>query len=182
MAFYSLNSGLYKSTLKCNKISADVNPQLANMAPRGSYRRFIIVGMLNSVIFYLFWFAIIIALAEVSRGETIAWSLAWILGSLIAHFTHRMWTFDSRRNVIKTTTGTYVVYIVGLIGSTLTYDLLRNYLDSANLVFLITMALWGLIDWWLLRKLVFLYSDNETDDDLIGANEGRVQQPQTSAP
>jgi putative flippase GtrA len=138
-----------------------MDSRLVSKAPRGSYRRFILVGAFNSLVFYLFWHEFIEAFSNLERGETWAWAIAWTIGSFIAHFTHRHWTFDNRRHIAKTTTGTYLVYILGLLGSTITYDFLILHINSLNLVFLITMAMWGLIDWWLLRKLVFLYSDEE---------------------
>lgn len=140
-----------------------MDSRLVVRAPRGSYRRFILVGAFNSLIFYLFWRGFIEAFNNLERGETWAWAIAWVIGSFIAHITHRHWTFDNRRHVAKTTTGTYLVYILGLLGSTITYDFLFLIIDSLNLIFLITMAMWGFIDWWLLRKLVFLYSDEEEE-------------------
>ncbi|HIA39901.1 MAG TPA: hypothetical protein EYN46_06670 [Candidatus Poseidoniales archaeon] len=138
-----------------------MDSRLATGAPRGSFRRFILVGAFNSLVFYLFWRGFIEAFSNLERGGTWAWAIGWIIGSFIAHFTHRHWTFDDRRHIAKTTMGTYLVYILGLLGSTVTYDFLLLLLDSLNLVFLITLSIWGFIDWWLLRKLVFLYSDEE---------------------
>ena len=138
-----------------------MDSRLATGAPRGSFRRFILVGAFNSLVFYLFWRGFIEAFNNLERGDTWAWVIGWIIGSFIAHFTHRHWTFDDRRHIAKTTMGTYLVYILGLLGSTVTYDFLLLLLDSLNLVFLITLSIWGFIDWWLLRKLVFLYSDEE---------------------
>ena len=138
-----------------------MDSHLATGAPRGSFRRFILVGAFNSLAFYLFWRGFIEAFSNLERGDTWAWAIGWIIGSFIAHFTHRHWTFDDRRHIAKTTIGTYLVYILGLLGSTVTYDFLLLLLDSLNLVFLITLSIWGFIDWWLLRKLVFLYSDEE---------------------
>ena len=138
-----------------------MDSHLATGAPRGSFRRFILVGAFNSLVFYLFWRGFIEAFSNLERGDTWAWAISWIIGSFIAHFTHRHWTFDDRRHIAKTTMGTYLVYILGLLGSTVTYDFLLLLLDSLNLVFLITLSIWGFIDWWLLRKLVFLYSDEE---------------------
>ena len=140
-----------------------MDSRLDVVAPRGSYRRFILVGAFNSLIFYLFWRGFIEAFNNMERGETWAWAISWVIGSFIAHITHRHWTFDNRRHIAKTTTGTYLVYFLGLLGSTITYDFLLLIIDSLNFVFLVTMAMWGFIDWWLLRKLVFLYSDEEEE-------------------
>lgn len=133
--------------------------------PRGSYRRFIAVGLINGAAFYILWTFFVFLFAEMDRAQTLSWAIAWIIGSLVAHFTHRLWTFDARRHVAKTTTGSYVVYGIGLVGSTITFDIVVGLSLSTNLIFLANMTVWGVIDWYLLRRWVFLFTNTENENE-----------------
>ena len=101
-----------------------------------------------------------------STGETIA--LVRYLGlasSIVAHFVHRMFTFDGRRDVSKTVLGAISVYAVGMMGSTLTYDSMLNLFEEVpiRLLFLINIAVWGLFTWASMRWLVFGYTRIEEE-------------------
>ena len=98
-------------------------------------------------------------------GTALLWSISWVGSSIIAHFVHRIFTFDGRRDVSKTVLGAISVYAVGMMGSTLTYDSMLNLFEEVpiRLLFLINIAVWGLFTWASMRWLVFGYTRIEEE-------------------
>jgi hypothetical protein len=85
--------------------------------------------------------------------------------SIIAHFVHRVFTFDGRRNLRTTVLGAVSVYAVGMMGSTLTFDTMLTMFDHLpiRLLFFINIAVWGLFTWASMRWLVFGYTNIEEE-------------------
>ena len=50
--------------------------------------------------------------------------------AFVAHFVHRRFTFDGRRNVRTTVLGAISVYAVGMMGSTLSFDVMLDLLTT----------------------------------------------------
>ena len=119
-------------------------------------QKYVLVGTLNFIVFYGFYMLFFLMLGSEGRMPTISWAIAWILGSIFAHWTHRTWTFQSEREVGWTFSATMGIYISGWIGSTATFDwLLFNTEMNHNLIWLMNTALWGVIDYLGLRYLAF---------------------------
>ena len=98
------------------------------------------------------------ALAYIS--ETGAWAVAWVMSCTIAHFTHRYFTFDGRKDVKATMIGALAVYAIGGVLSTLSYDILvANLTLQIRIIFIINMLVSGLFTWASMRWLVFEYKD-----------------------
>jgi putative flippase GtrA len=76
-------------------------------------------------------------------SNTFAWATGWFVSSISAHFVHRYFTFDGRKDVRHTTIGALSVYAFGLVGSTLTFDsllILSNL--PIRLIFFINVCCW----------------------------------------
>ena len=69
------------------------------LGEHGSFRRYVTTAMLNFLAFYILWEFFVFIFPEEDFWPTVAWAIAWFLGSLQAHWTHRIWTFDSDRDV-----------------------------------------------------------------------------------
>ena len=130
--------------------------------PRGGLRRFMLSGGFNTAIFWLLWEIFRLFTGTSDTGETASWAIAWFLSSVIAHFVHRIFTFDGRRDVKYTIVAALSVYCLGLVGSTITFDsLLKASELPSRVLFLANMAVWGIANWLMMRWLVFGYSDAE---------------------
>lgn len=127
-------------------------------------QRYIAVGLLNFAIFYGLYMLFFLILGSEGRMPTLAWAIAWLLGSIVAHWTHRNWSFQSEKMVQWTFAATMGVYFSGWIGSTATYDwLLFNTSLNHNLIWLINTSIWGIIDYLGLRYVAFR-EDSSADE------------------
>lgn len=134
--------------------------QLFAIAPRGTIRRFASAGAINTLLFWLFWELLRLSPALTYISETGAWAAAWVMSCTIAHFTHRYFTFDGRKDVKATMIGALAVYAVGGILSTVFYDILvANLTLPIRITFIINMLVWGLFTWACMRWFVFEYQD-----------------------
>ena len=134
--------------------------QLATIAPRGTIRRFASAGAINTLLFWLFWEILRLSPALAYISETGAWAVAWIMSCTIAHFTHRYFTFDGRKDVKATMIGALAVYAIGGVLSTLSYDILvANLTLQIRIIFIINMLVSGLFTWSSMRWLVFEYKE-----------------------
>ena len=134
--------------------------QLSTIAPRGTIRRFASAGAINTLLFWLFWEILRLSPALAYISETGAWAVAWVMSCTIAHFTHRYFTFDGRKDVKATMIGALAVYAIGGVLSTLSYDILvANLTLQIRIIFIINMLVSGLFTWASMRWLVFEYKD-----------------------
>ena len=120
-------------------------PKMDDVLPRGTLQRFGIAGGFNTFIFWIIWELLRISPIYELLNETLLWSLSWFASSIIAHFVHRAFTFDGRRNVRTTVLGAISVYAVGMMGSTLTFDIMLDLLSHLpiRLLFLVNIGIWG---------------------------------------
>ena len=121
-------------------------PKMADVLPRGTLQRFGIAGGFNTFIFWIIWELLRISPVYDALNETLLWSLSWFGSSIVAHFVHRVFTFDGRRNVRTTVLGAISVYAVGMMGSTLTFDIMLDLLSHLpiRLLFLVNIGIWGI--------------------------------------
>ena len=103
--------------------------QFSAIAPRGTIRRFAGAGAVNTLLFWIFWEILRISPALEIFSETGVWAVAWVISCTIAHFTHRYFTFDGRKDVKTTMLGAFTVYAIGGALSTILYELLVSNLD-----------------------------------------------------
>ena len=134
--------------------------QFSAIAPRGTIRRFATAGAVNTLLFWIFWEILRISPALEILSETGIWAVAWVISCTIAHFTHRYFTFDGRKDVKTTMLGAFTVYAIGGALSTVSYELLVSNLDlQIRIIFVINMLIWGLFTWASMRWFVFGYDD-----------------------
>ena len=140
-------------------------PLISEVLPRGTLQRFGIAGGFNTFLFWGIWELLRLTPLYDNSNETLLWSLSWLGSSIIAHFVHRTFTFDGRRNLRTTVLGAVSVYAVGMMGSTLTFDTMLTMLDHLpiRLLFFMNIAIWGLFTWASMRWLVFGYSKIEEE-------------------
>jgi putative flippase GtrA len=130
--------------------------------PRGTIQRFATFGGFNTLIFWLSWEVFRLTPLIGLVGETFVWAISWIFSSSIAHFVHRWFTFDGRRDIKQTMIRAVSVYSLGLVCSTLSYDSLLLATElPIRLIFLINMCIWGIFTWAAMRWYVFGYTDGE---------------------
>jgi|TARA_B100000287_G_scaffold434907_1_gene500900 putative flippase GtrA len=134
--------------------------QFSAMAPRGTIRRFATAGAVNTLFFWILWEILRFSPALELFSETGVWAISWIISCTIAHFTHRYFTFDGRKDVRATILGAFTVYAIGGALSTISYELLVSNLDfHIRIIFVINTLIWGLFTWASMRWFVFGYDD-----------------------
>ncbi|MDA8615620.1 GtrA family protein [Candidatus Poseidoniales archaeon] len=140
-------------------------PSMSEVLPRGTLQRFGIAGGFNTFIFWIIWETLRLSPLYDAAGETELWSLSWLASSVVAHFVHRRFTFDGRRNVRTTVLGAISVYAVGMMGSTLSFDVMLDLLTTfpIRLLFLLNIGIWGLFTWASMRWFVFGYTTIEDE-------------------
>ena len=138
---------------------------MSGVLPRGTLQRFGIAGGFNTFIFWIIWEILRLSPLYDASGETVLWSLSWLASSIVAHFVHRKFTFDGRRNVRTTVLGAISVYAVGMMGSTLSFDVMLDLLSTfpIRLLFLLNIGIWGLFTWASMRWFVFGYTTIEDE-------------------
>ena len=138
---------------------------MSEVLPRGTLQRFGIAGGFNTFIFWIIWETLRLSPLYDAAGETVLWSLSWLASSVVAHFVHRRFTFDGRRNVRTTVLGAISVYAVGIMGSTLSFDVMLDLLTTfpIRLLFLLNIGIWGLFTWASMRWFVFGYTTIEDE-------------------
>lgn len=138
---------------------------MSEVLPRGTLQRFGIAGGFNTFLFWIIWELLRVSPLYGATGETALWSLSWLASSVVAHFVHRTFTFDGRRNVRTTVLGAVSVYAVGMMGSTLSFDAMLDLLTAfpIRLLFLLNIGIWGLFTWASMRWFVFGYTTIEDE-------------------
>jgi len=135
---------------------------VAEVLPRGTLQRFGIAGGFNTFLFWIIWELLRSTILLDIVNETAIWSISWAMSSLSAHYVHRFFTFDGRKNVKNTVMGALSVYAFGMAGSTLSFDALLSMTSAPiRLIFLVNMLGWGLFTWSTMRWFVFGYTSEE---------------------
>ena len=124
--------------------------------PESAFGRYMVIGLMNLTVFFLFYEGLFLVLENKKFGASFAWASAWILGSVFAHWTHRKWTFSTTLGAKRTMATAFVVYTVGLIGSTTCFTLAVEVLEFNHRVsWVVNCALWGVLDYLGLREIAF---------------------------
>lgn len=122
----------------------------------GTFRRYVATAMVNFLVFYSLWELFLFILPGGGVWPTVSWAIAWLFGSLQAHWTHRTWTFDSKRDIRWTIPATMALYIIGGVGSTAWY-----YIGTViwgfdeRIFFLLNSSLWGFLNYLGQREIAF---------------------------
>jgi putative flippase GtrA len=122
----------------------------------GTFRRYVATALVNFLVFYSLWELFLFILPGGGVWPTVSWAIAWLFGSLQAHWTHRTWTFDSKRDIRWTIPATMALYIIGGVGSTAWY-----YIGTViwgfneRIFFLLNSSLWGFLNYLGQREIAF---------------------------
>ena len=134
----------------------------------GSFKRYVSTAMINFVVFYIIWEICYFFLPTGGFWPSVSWALAWILGSYFAHWTHRILTFNSDRNVKWTVPASMSVYTVTLVGSTICYYIGTEFVPTpleydvhVRVVWLVNSSLWGIINYFGQKNIAFKPIDND---------------------
>ena len=111
------------------------------LGEHGSFRRYVMTAMVNFLAFYSLWELFVLILPDGGYWPTVSWAIAWFLGSLQAHWTHRIWTFDSDRDIKWTTACNYIVKVA--------------WGFDERITFLVNSSLWGFLNYLGQREIAF---------------------------
>ena len=124
--------------------------------PSGSFRRYLMTATVNVIVFYILWELLNWIFPEGAYWPTISWSVAWIIGSFFAHWTHRILTFNSQRDTKWTIPASMSLYTIGWGGSSACYYIgTVSWALDIRLVFLLNSSLWGFLNYIGQREFAF---------------------------
>ena len=113
-------------------------------------------AMVNFIAFYSLWELFFLILSLVDYFQSFDLAIACFLFSLQAHWTHRIWTFDSERDIRWTIPTTMALYIIGGVGSTACYYIgTVSWGFNERIVFLLNSSLWGFLNYLGQREIAF---------------------------
>ena len=137
-------------------------PVFNRLAPRGSLQRFAITGSVNSAAFFVVWELFLWGFT--STDVRVLWGIAWGITGIMAHFVHRIYTFDNRKPIKWTIATSMPTYLFSLIGSSYTIGLLtENYPNNIRWLAVLNMLAWGFVIWGMMRILVFQYKKEDDE-------------------
>ena len=124
------------------------------------YAYFCAVGTLNVLIFFaMYYFAYPIA-GEIEYRSASAWSVSYLLSSIISHSMHRWFTFRSTSPYGRSLALTMAVYTILLIISTFSQAILADRMGFDHLaVWALNTAAFGFLSFIALRFIAFPMSD-----------------------
>lgn len=133
--------------------------------PKNVFFRYVLIGLLNLTIFYGLYEFCFFLTKSWDYGPNVSWAVAWVLGSIFAHLTHRKWTFYTDESVKWTLSASLTIYTIGLIGSSGTFGLFVNFWGfNHRISWAVNSAIWGIIDYIGLHKIAFKH---QTDSKSI---------------
>ena len=138
-------------------MTTDLMAVHGRFAPRGSLARFALAGAFNSGVFYASWTISMFLLPDVD--VRILWGTFWGLTGVMAHFVHRLYTFDNHKSLAWTLPAAIPVYVGSLVGSSMTIGWLsERYPGQIEWMGLPNMLCWGVLIWLTMRVFVFQFS------------------------
>lgn len=127
------------------------------LGKHGSFRRYLLTAGFNTLVFLiLFIFFRELMFPGEGYWASVSWAFAWIIGSLIAHWTHRIWTFKSERDPKWTVPASMTIYTIGWVGSTATYYIGSEVMGlNEYMVWVLNSSLWGVLNYLGQREIAF---------------------------
>ena len=104
-------------------------------------------------------------LGPVPPRAATSWALAYIVGSIEAHFVHYKFTFTSKRSYFPSLWRTLAIYTTALILSTYTdYRMIADFELHHRLAWFINASFFGIFNFMALRFFAFMDVDPHTAD------------------
>ena len=120
------------------------------------FKRFIIIGTINVVIFYGLYEGLYHLSEGLEHRAAMSWILAYSMGSIIAHSTHRLFTFSSTVPIEHSLPAAVMIYGTTLILSTVSEVILIEYLMwHHRLAWLVNASGFGIVIYIALRHIAF---------------------------
>ena len=124
------------------------------------YAYFCAVGTLNVLIFFVMYSVAYSIVGEIEYRAASAWSVSYLLSSLISHSMHRWFTFRSTSPYGRSLALTMAVYTILLIISTFSQAILADSMGFNHLaVWALNTAAFGFLSFIALRFIAFPMSD-----------------------
>ena len=120
------------------------------------FKRFIMIGALNTAIFYGLYEGLYFLSSGLEHRAALSWVLAYSLGSIIAHTTHRLITFHSTVPIEHSLPMAVGVYGCTLVLSTISEVVLIEIFEwHHRLAWITNTVSFGIIIYIALRHLAF---------------------------
>lgn len=124
------------------------------------YAYFCAVGAVNVLIFLAMYSVAYSITGEIEYRAASAWSVSYLLSSLISHSMHRWFTFRSTTPYGRSLVLTMAVYTILLIISTFSQAILADNMGFNHLaVWALNTAAFGFLSFIALRFIAFPMSD-----------------------
>ena len=124
------------------------------------YAYFCAIGTVNILIFFAMYSVAYSLTGEIEYRAASAWSVSYLLSSLISHSMHRWFTFRSASQYGRSLALTMAVYTILLIISTLSQAILADRMGFDHLaVWALNTAAFGFLSFVALRFIAFPLSD-----------------------
>ena len=131
----------------------DTNPKVMEFP---EFKRFIIIGTINVAIFYGLYEGLYYLAEGLEHRAAMSWILAYSMGSIIAHSTHRLFTFSSTVPIEHSLPAAVMIYGTTLILSTVSEVILIEYLMwHHRLAWLVNAGGFGIVIYIALRHIAF---------------------------
>lgn len=131
----------------------DENPKVMEFL---EFRRFIVIGTINVVIFYGLYEGLYYLAEGLEHRAAMSWILAYSMGSIIAHSTHRLFTFSSTVPIEHSLPAAVMIYGTTLVLSTISEVILIEYLMwHHRLAWLVNACGFGIVIYIALRHIAF---------------------------
>lgn len=129
--------------------------------PQGSLLRYGAAGAFNTAVFGVV-LVVLSMVTGIERDDALRWAtvwgVAWTLSSLVAHATHRLFTFNATTGLAWSLSSSIPVFALGMVGSSTTFGVLVDHSTSPLAVLtVVNVGAWGVVLWALNRTVVFAH-------------------------
>tara|TARA_B100001146_G_scaffold179620_1_gene161540 strand:+ start:247 stop:672 length:426 start_codon:yes stop_codon:yes gene_type:complete len=133
-----------------------MNTQEQTLIEFPELRRFMLIGGLNVAIFYGLYEGMYYLSAGLEHRAAMSWIIAYSMGSIVAHTTHRLFTFRSSVPIEHSLPTAVAIYGSTLILSTFSEVVLIEILGwHHRLAWLFNASIFGILIYILLRHFAF---------------------------
>ena len=119
-------------------------------------RRFMVIGGINVAIFYGLYEGMYFLSAGLEHRAAMSWIISYSLGSIVAHSTHRIFTFHSTVPIDHSLPTAVAIYGTTLILSTFSEVILIEFLEwHHRIAWLVNASIFGILIYIMLRHFAF---------------------------
>jgi len=128
--------------------------------------RWIVVGLFNVAVFWSAYGVLYTLNIFEAHNEVYSWAIAFILGSIVAHYTHRKITFQSDAKYLPSFWRAMVVYTVSFtLSTTSEYYLVEHYMMNHLIALVLNTAIFGALGFFGMRFFAFKVPFPKTDSE-----------------